>query len=179
MEQINVMHETETLLQPKKGGKKGLKIVLIVLCVLLIVAGAVYGVSVYWDNQKKETRATLLEEAIQPIMTKYGLTTYKVVATETYSFEIYAEGFEELTNGQAIACLTELDAVCVDDPYNELVDVDFGMTKVHPGMDVSYGYWRVSSHTVQMNRQYGGNYTQAGLYCDRTGRNECVYACRN
>ena len=110
-------------------------------------------------------------------MDDYGLSVYTVKYYD-YSYDVFAEGFGSLTNGQALSCLKELDRVSVDDPCGE-GEIDFGiMTNVHPGLDVEYSYWRVSSSTVKLNEIYGGNYKKAGIYCNQYG-STCVYECEN
>ena len=121
-------------------------------------------------------RAAAVEEEIRPIMAKYGLDTYTVKPVG-YGYDVYAPGFDSLTNGEALKCLKALDSVSIDDPCGD-GEIDFGMTAVHPGLDVEYSYWRVSSGTVAANKMFGGNYKVPGIYWNFNG-NECIYECDN
>ena len=129
------------------------------------------------ENNQYEQREEALEMEIASIMDDYGLITY-IVQHVDYSYEIFAEGFENLTNGEALSCLKELDGVSTDDPCGD-GEIDFGVfAQVHPGLDVEYSYWRVSSWLASYRKNNGGNGTVPGIYCNQYG-NECVYECEN
>ena len=98
-------------------------------------------------------------------MDKYDLSPYAVKYVD-YDYDVYAEGFESLTNGKALECLEEID------------DIMGNFTNVHPGLDIEYSYWRVSTATVLVNKEHGGNYKKAGIYCNQYG-SECVYESYN
>ncbi len=118
-----------------------------------------------------------METEISPIMEKYGLELYSVKYDDCY--EVYAVGFESLTNGQALSCLKELDNVSVEDPCSDR-EIDFGLyTRVHPGLDVEYYYFRVSSWLATYRKTSGiSNETIPGLYCDQYGIT-CIYECES
>ena len=67
---------------------------------------------------------------------------------------------------KALECLEEID------------DIMGNFTNVHPGLDIEYSYWRVSTATVLVNKEHGGNYKKAGIYCNQYG-SECVYESYN
>ena len=169
--------EKNERVQKKPINKAVLKKILIgagviVALVILFLAGQ----KIVEKNQQSK-RAAALETAIADIMEDYGLSVYTVKYVD-YSYDVFAEGFGNLTNGKALSCLKELDRVSIDDPCGD-GKIDFGtMTNVHPGLDVEYSYWRVSSATVLVNEMYGGNYKKAGIYCDQYGLT-CVYECDN
>ena len=166
--------------QKKPINKIVLKKILIGVGIIVVLAVAFFaGWKIIEKNQQSKrvaARAAALETAIASIMDDYGLSVY-TVKYFGHSYDVFAEGFERLTKGQALSCLKELDGVSVDDPCGD-GEIDFGMTNVHPGLDVEYSYWRVSSATVYINEVYGGNYKKAGIYCNQYG-NTCVYECDN
>ena len=164
--------------QKKVHNQKGLlKKIVIVFCIIAVVAmGWVAGKRIV-ENIQHTKRAAALEAGIASIMAEYGLDTYTVKYVD-YEYDVYAEGFESLTNGEALACLKALDGVSVDDPCGD-GEIEFFMTNVHPGLDVDYSYWRVSSGLVYVNQTHGGGYTTPGIYCNRYGNNTCVYACES
>ena len=163
--------------QKKPINKAVLKKVLIGVGIIVILAIAFFAGQKIIEKNQQSKRAAALETAIASIMDDYGLSVYTVKYFD-YSYDVFAEGFESLTKGQALSCLKELDGVSVDDPCGD-GEIDFGsMTDVHPGLDVEYSYWRVSSSDVYLNEMYGGNYKQAGIYCNQYG-NTCVYECDN
>ena len=153
-----------------------LKKILIGVGIVAILAIIFFAGQKIVEKNQQSKRAAALETAIASIMDDYGLSVYTVKYVD-YSYDVFAEGFESLTNGQALSCLKELDRVSVDDPCGD-GEIDFGMTDVHPGLDVEYSYWRVSSSTVLMNEMYGGNYKTPGIYCNQYGTT-CVYECEN
>ena len=167
--------EKKTREKPSKKLVKTIGIVAIIVVAIIVMIFAVKKITTHNEQTK---RAASLEEEIQPIMSAYGLDTYTVKYYD-YNYEVFAEGFESLTNGKAMEVLEELDDVSIDDPCGKLDDLDFGiMAHVHPGLDVEYSYWLVSSWTVTFNKSHGGNYKMPGIYCDRYGV-ECVYECDN
>lgn len=178
----SVDQNNEQISEVEKPAKKPinkamLKRIGIIVGVLVILICAVFaGKSIVKHNQQNK-RADALETGIQSIMSDYGISHYDVRYVD-YDYEVYAEGFESLTNGEALECLKALDRVSVEDPCGD-GKLEFFMTNVHPGMDVEYSYWRVSSATVTMNEMYGGNYKTPGIYCNRSGSNKCVYECKN
>lgn len=164
--------------KPKKKISKALtrKIMIAASVIVLLLVGYSGATKIIEHNQVTK-RAAALEEEIRPIMAEYGLDTYTVKRVD-YEYEVFASGFESLTNGEALKCLKALDRVSIDDPCGD-GEIDFGlMTAVHPGLDVEYSYWRVSSGTVIANKAYGGNYEVPGIYCNLNGM-ECIYECDN
>ncbi len=167
----------EEKVQKKPINKAVLKKILIGVGIIAILAIAFFSGQKIVEKNQQNKRAAALETAIASIMDDYGLSVYTVKYYD-YSYDVFAEGFESLTNGQALSCLKELDRVSVKDPCGD-GEIDFGiMTNVHPGLDVDYSYWRVSSSTVSLNQMYGGNYKTPGIYCNQYG-NTCVYECKN
>lgn len=163
--------------QKKPTNKAAFKKVLIGVGIIVILAIVFFTGQKIVEKNQQSKRAAALEAAIASIMDDYGLNVYTVKYVD-YSYDVFAEGFESLTNGQALSCLKELDRLSIDDPCGD-GKIDFGiMTDVHPGLDVEYSYWRVSSSDVYLNEMYGGNYKQAGIYCNQYG-NICVYECDN
>ena len=163
--------------QKKPINKAVLKKVLIGVGIIVILAIAFFAGQKIIEKNQQSKRAAALETAIASIMDDYGLNVYTVKYFD-YSYDVFAEGFESLTNGQALSCLKELDRGSIDDPCGD-GEIDFGlMTNVHPGLDVEYSYWRVSSSIVYLNEMYGGGYKKAGIYCNQYG-NTCVYECDN
>lgn len=144
--------------------------------IIAILVTAIFSGYKIVEKNHQIKRAAALETAIESIMDDYGLSSYTVKYVD-YSYDVFAVGFESLTNGQALSCLEELDEVSVDDPYGDGM-IDFGITNVHPGLDVEYSYWRVSSSTVSLNKMYGRGYEKAGVYCNQYGIT-CVYECEN
>lgn len=165
--------------QKKVHNIKGLiKKIVIVTCIIATVAIGVFAGKKIVENIQHTKRAAALEAGITSIMAEYGLDTYTVKYLD-YDYDVYAEGFESLTNAEALACLKALDGVSVDDPCGDgEIEFSASFTRVHPGLDVEYSYWRVSSGLVYVNRTYGGGYSTPGIYCNRYG-NTCVYACEN
>lgn len=178
-QEINVVESKEKneKAQKKPINKAVLKKILIGVGIVAILAIAFFAGQKIVEKNQQSKRAEALETAIASIMDDYGLSVYTVKYYD-YSYDVFAEGFGSLTNGQALSCSKELDRVSVDDPCGE-GEIDFGiMTNVHPGLDVEYSYWRVSSSTVKLNEIYGGNYKKAGIYCNQYG-STCVYECEN
>lgn len=169
---------------PKKvlGDKRTKLIAIAIGVIVLVIVSIIFIKPIVEENIKKNdqsTRAAALLEEIEPIMEDYGFDVYDIKYVE-YFPELYVEGFEKFSCGEALAFLKELDAVSIDDPCGKLMRVDFGpMTHVHPGLDVDYSYWRVSSATVVLNMTSGGNYTTPGIYCDSNGTEECIFECEN
>lgn len=168
--------------QKKPINKAALKKIVIVVGIIAILAIAFFVGSKIAEKSRQSQRAAALETAIAPIMDDYGLSVYTVKYVDN-SYEVFAEGFEDLTKGEALACLEELDDVSTDDPFED-EDLDFGwagMTKVHPGLNVEYSYWRVSTRIINYNNIVGGGYAnkKAGIYYNRYGGSTCVYACDN
>lgn len=154
-----------------------IKRIVIALCAIVVLAAGGFGIKAIVEHNQQAARITALEEEIKPIMNEYGLYRY-AVKYAYHSYEVYAEGFESLTYGQALECLKKLDRVSIDDPYGD-GKIDFGvMTNVHPGLDVDYTYWRVSSSIAKLNEMVGGNYKTPGIYCDKFG-SECIFAYEN
>lgn len=151
------------------------KIAIVIGIIAILVAGG-FGIKHTVEKNQQSKREAALEAEIQTIMNRYGIYSYAVKYVD-YSYDVFAVGFESLTNGEALKCLKELDNVSIDDPCGD-GKIDFGMTDVHPGLDVDYSYWRVSSTTVMLNEMYGGNYKTPGIYCNQYGL-ECIYACEN
>ena len=165
-------------LKPKKKISKVLtrKIMIATSVIAFLMVGC-FGVTKIIEHSQVTKRAAAVEEEIRPIMAEYGLDTY-TVKPAGYGYDVYASGFDSLTNGEALKCLKALDRVSIDDPCGD-GKIDLGpMTDVHPGLDVEYSYWRVSSGTVIVNKAYGGNYEVPGIYCNLNGI-ECIYECDN
>ena len=179
-EEIAVAQNEPTKAPKKQINKKLVKRLIIIAVIIGILLGGVFGVKAMVKNNQQTQRATALEEEIKPIMNKYGLYTYEVRYVEdAYDYEIFAVGFESLTKGEGLALLKKLDSVSIDDPCGIDDEIDFGtMTRVHPGLDVEYSYWRVSSSIVSLNKMYGGNYKTPGIYCNEYGM-KCIYECEN
>lgn len=148
-------------------------VILAISIVILCFAGMKHS-----EQSEKSERALTLQLHISPIMYSYGLTNYTVKYYD-YAYEVFAEGFEYLTNAEALSLLKELDNVSCNDPCGD-GKIDFGgMANVHPGLNVDYSYWRVSSYLVTFNKMHNGGYTKAGIYCNKGGRNMCVYECES
>ena len=162
----------------KKPNKKLVKTMGIIVVIVVAIIVALFAVKKITTHSERTKRATALEEEIQPIMSTYGLDKYTVKYYD-YKYDVFAEGFELLTNGQAMEVLEELNDVSIEDPCGKYDDLDFGtMVNVHPGLDVEYSYWLVSSWFVTVSNSHGGNYKTPGIYCNRYG-SECVYECDN
>jgi hypothetical protein len=160
-----------------KLSSKRIKEIGVLVCIIAVLAIVGFCGNSILNNYKQSKRAAALEAGIESIMTEYGISTY-TVKYKNSDYDVYAEGFESLTNGDALELLKALDGVSVDDPFGN-GDLEFYMTNVHPGINVEYSYWRVSSSTVSVNKMYGGGYSTPGIYCNRSGSNECVYKCKN
>ena len=163
---------------PKKPLNKSLiKKIGIIMGIIAILALAFFAGQKIIEKNQHTKRAAALEAGIASIMDDYGLSTYTVKYTDP-SYHVFADGFENLTNGEALSCLKELDSVLVDDPCGD-GKIDFGTwTFVHPGLDIEYSYWRVSSASAAVSKIVGVGNKQAGIYCNRYGV-ECVFACDN
>lgn len=174
----NAVEAKKRIKLPKIQMRKALgKKLLIAVGIIAIFIIGFFGVKKAIASNQESMRAAALEEEIKPIMNRYGLYHYKVKKND-YRYDVYAEGFESLTKGEGLDCLKELDGVSIDDPCGD-DKIDFGtMTNVHPGLDVEYSYWRVSSQTIWLNEMFGGNYKVPGIYCDRNGL-ECIYECKS
>ena len=171
--------ETNEKAQKKPINKAVLKKILIGVGIIAILAIIFFGGQKIVEKNQQAKRAAALETAIASIMDDYGLSVYTVKYVD-YSYDVFAEGFGKLTAGQALSCLKELDRVSIDDPCGD-GEIDFGTTNVHPGLDVAYSYWRVSSATIMVNEMYGSygsKYEKAGIYCNQYGT-ICVYECEN
>ena len=161
----------------KKISKVLTRKIMIATSVIAFLMVGCFGFTKIIEHSQVTKRAAAVEEEIRPIMAKYGLDTYTVKPVG-YGYDVYAPGFDSLTNGEALKCLKALDRVSIDDPCGD-GKIDLGpMTDVHPGLDVEYSYWRVSSGTVIVNKAYGGNYEVPGIYCNLNGI-ECIYECDN
>lgn len=156
--------------------KAALKKILIGVGIIATLAVAIFAGQKIVEKSQQSKRAAALETAIASIMDDYGLSGYTVKYVD-YGYDVFAPGFESLTNGEALSCLKELDSVSVDDPCGD-GEIDFGRTEVHPGLDVWYSYWRVSSTTVLLNEMHGGGYKTPGIYCNQY-ETRCVYACES
>lgn len=179
-QEINVVESKEKneKAQKKPINKAVLKKILIGVGIVAILAIAFFAGQKIVEKNQQSKRAAAFETAIAPIMDDYGLSVYTVKYCD-YRYDVFAEGFESLTNGQALSCLKKLDGVSVDDPCGDgKIDLRSVMTHVHPGLDVEYSYWRVSSSTVKLNKREGGGYEKAGIYCNQYG-STCVYECEN
>ena len=158
--------------------KAVLKKILIGIGILAILAIAFFAGQKIVEKVQQSKRAAALETAIASIMDDYGLSVYAVKYVDHFYPEVFAEGFERLTDEQALSCLKELDEISIEDPCGD-DEIDFGaMTHVHPGLDVEYSYWRVSSLDVLLNQMFAGNYTEAGIYCNQYG-STCVFQSEN
>ena len=112
-------------------------------------------------------------------MSSYGTGEYTVKYVDD-SYQVYAEGFGNLSTTDALKCLEEIDQLEVEDPCGEgKINMGGFCTKVHPGLKVKYSYWRVSSWQVYMNIKNGGNYKIPGIYTDKDGTYSCVYEYEN
>lgn len=162
---------------PRKLLSKSLikKISIIVGIIAILTFAFFAGQKIIKKNQQTK-RAAALEAAIAPIMDDYGLSVYTVKHFD-YSYDVFAEGFESLTNGEALSCLEKLDSVSVDDPCGD-GKIGFGGTNVHPGLDLDYSYWRVSSLEVSVTKLTLGIDRKPGIYCNQYGV-KCVYECDN
>lgn len=80
-------------------------VILAISIVILCFAGMKHS-----EQSKKSERALTLQLHISPIMYSYGLTNYTVKYYD-YAYDVFAEGFEYLTNAEALSLLKELDDV--------------------------------------------------------------------
>lgn len=149
----------------KKINTKFIKIAVIAISIIVVlILGIIGGIKIV-EHNKRIAKAEEFEKKIESVMDKYDLSPYAVKYVD-YDYDVYAEGFESLTNGKALECLEEID------------DIMGNFTNVHPGLDIEYSYWRVSTATVLVNKEHGGNYKKAGIYCNQYG-SECVYESYN
>lgn len=149
----------------------------IIACIVALLAAGALCAKPIINHFQQNTRTAALEEAIKPIMMQYGLSTYAVKYIDD-RYEVYAEGLESLTVNNLLACLVKLDSVSIDDPCGD-DEIDFGLAHIHPGLDVEYSYWRISSSVAALNNKLGlPLYETPGIYCDRYGI-ACFVACEN
>ncbi len=182
--------------EPKKTkNKRGLKMVFLIAGILVVLCAAFFAGKKYIENRKRADqivkRTAALETAIKPIMDKYGLNIYKVkpdIRDTVVEYDVYAEKFDSLNALDALDCLKELDKVSIMDPCGKGkigLGLGFGdFVRVHPGLDVEYSYWRVSSSTVLMNKINGGLYKTPGIYWNKYKTNEyaageCIFEYEN
>lgn len=171
------LEEKNKKAQRKPINKTAFKKILIGVGIVAILVIAFFVGQKIVEKSQQSKRAAALETAIESIMDDYGLSGYTVKYVD-YSYDVFAPGFESLTNGEALSCLEELDRVSVDDPCGD-GEIDLGLVpEVHPGLDVWYSYWRVGSFTAAYSRKTGGVCNVPGLYCNQYGT-RCVYECEN
>lgn len=166
----------------KKKKSKGVLWIVIAVALVIALAAGFMAIKTKMDNNEKsrqiDARAAALKEKIAPIMEEYDIDEYDVRMVDG-DFEVFAEGFEDLKNGEALSLLKDLDYVSIEDPFGDGY-VDFGiMTHVHPGLDEDYSYWRVSSVTSRSSRNAGGGYRVPGIYSNQLINTVCVYECDN
>lgn len=133
---MGVSKQTKTSRKPLMKARMK-KVIFAVVIVAVLIIGRV-GINKIIVHNQRTTRAAALEEEIQPIMKKYGLTP-NTVRYGHYGYEVYAEGFELLTNGEGLECLTELDNVSVDDPCSD-GEIKFGDNVDHTARIHRFGY---------------------------------------
>lgn len=159
------------------------KKILIAVLVVAILASSIIGVvEIVKHNQevaRASARTSALEEAIEPIMGKYGLYSYSVGALFDDYFPIYAYEFESLTYEEALECLEELDNISIDDPCETGNELSFDSAHVFPRRDADYCYWRESSWEAYVRSVAGLPVKEPGLYCDQYGSDECIFPCAN
>lgn len=149
----------------------------IIACIIALLAAGALCAKPIINHFQQNARTAALEEAIKPIMMQYWLSTYAVKYIDD-RYEVYAEGLESLTVNNLLACLVKLDSVSIDDPCGD-DEIDFGLAHIHPGLDVEYSYWRISSSVAALNNKLGlPLYETPGIYCDRYGI-ACFVACEN
>ena len=166
----------KTKKEKKPIDSKKKKILVIALVAIIAIIAVAYGVKTSVEASQTAKRNEAVIAHIKPIMNEYGITDYTVDDIEEgYNFfEIYAEGFENLTKAEALECLIALDRISdLDDPCGK-EKISFSSANVHPSKDADYYYYRISTAWVNMGKS---NYTQPGIYSSY-GR-ECVYACDN
>lgn len=168
---------SEKLTHKTGKNKVGKKLIKIIIIVITIIAMLLIGISIVTssiERNQQEARATALEEAAKTIMKQYRLNTYEVKYTGG-GYDIYAPAFELLTPDEALECLKQLDNISIDDPCGE-GKIDFGLsTHVHPGLDIDYSYWRISSSQAKYMSDQSGTKRTPGIYCDQYGT-ECIFA---
>lgn len=179
-ELLSIPETTSKSEKPKKEKKpinpKTKKAIVIALIALVVIAGALFGIKAAVNNAKTSKRNDAVVAHIQPIMSKYGISDYSVKGIhDGYNFfEVYAEGFENLSNGKAMDLLIELDSVSdLDDPCGG-DKISFSSVNVYPGKDADYYYYRISTAWVRTgisNYKYPGIYSSYGM--------QCVYQCDN
>lgn len=125
----------------------------IIACIIALLAAGALCAKPIINHFQQNARTAALEEAIKPIMMQYGLSTYAVKYIDD-RYEVYAEGLESLTVNNLLACLVKLDSVSIDDPCGD-DEIDFGLAHIHPGLDVEYSYWRISSSVAALNNKLG------------------------
>lgn len=176
--EVEVKQKSETKQKKEKkpiDPKKKKSIITSIIAVIVLVA-IVFGVKAAINVSQTSKRNAAVIEHIEPIMTKYGITDYTVgdIDDGFNFFEVYAEGFENLTNGKAMEMLIALDSVTdLEDPCGG-EKISFSTVNVYPGKNADYYYYRVSTAWVNMGKS---NYTKAGIYSSYGMK--CVYECKN
>ncbi len=166
--------------KPQKAKKplnpKTKKSIIFAAVAVVIVIVAIFGIKSVIDASKTTKRNEAVISHIEPIMNKYGISDYTVgdIHDGYNYFKVYAEGFESLTNGNAMELLKELDQVAdLTDPCGGDT-ITFSTVNIYPGKDADYYYYRVSTSWVKMGLS---KYDTPGIYSSY-GRT-CVYACDN
>lgn len=165
----------KTKKEKKPVSPKKKKAILAAAAAVVVVIAAVFGIKTAVNASQTAKRNAAVIEHIEPIMTEYGITDYTVGDIDdgfNISFDVYAEGFEDLTNGEAMELLKALGSVDdLDDPCGgeriSLPSVD-----IYPGKDAGYYYYRVSTAQLLVS-----NYKKAGIYSSYGP--QCVYECDN
>ena len=166
----------------KTINKALLKKILIGVVILVVIAIAILAGREIIKKNKESKRASAVEKAIASIMDEYGLSPYKVKCEnfghDICAYHVYTEGMDNLTNGQALSCLTEIDNTSVKDPCGD-GGINVDSVRMHPGLDVEYYYWRVTTNEALASQIVGDTTdTKPGIYCNQYGRT-CVYECGN
>ncbi len=156
----------------------------IILLLVLVVSFSVIKVVKKRNEQiKTEKRSAAVAMLIEPIMNQYGLSDFIVGDIDeglNVSFDVFADGFEQLSNGDALALLKELDrARETDDPCGgkkiQISSVNFYPRKeFRNDKYAGYYYYRISTSWVNYGRS---NYTMPGVYTSNGMK--CVYVCDN
>jgi len=156
---------------------------IIFLLALVVSFGVIKVVKQRNEHMKTEKRNAAVAELIEPIMNQYGLRDY--IVGDIYeglnvSFDVFAEGFEQLSNVDALALLKELDyGREIDDPCGgekiKISSVNFYPRKEFAeDKYAGYYYYRISTSWVNTGIS---KYTMPGIYTSN-GR-KCVYRCDN
>lgn len=171
------VQETKIQKKRKPMKKETRKKIIIAICAAVIVIVGAFIVKSIISASHTKARNEALIEAIEPIMSSYDIADYSVgdIRDDGYNFfEVYAEGFEDLSKKDAMKMLIDLDKVGdIDDPLGGK-DISLSSVNIYPGKDADYYYYRVTSAWVKAGKS---NYTKPGIYTSNGMK--CVYPCDN